>query len=161
MALKEALTEQIAALAAGGVTDFLSGMAQGTDLWCSQIVLALRKKAPELGLHCVLPCADQEKEWSISAQEQYHDILRQADEVIYINHAYHEGCMLERNHFLVDHSEILLAVWNGRRRSGTGATVGYARKCGREIILVHPLTRRISCEPSLDQAGGGGVFFEL
>ena len=43
--LKEVLTAQIKALADKGVTDFLSGMAQGVDLWCAQIVLALRKKS--------------------------------------------------------------------------------------------------------------------
>ena len=36
--LKEVLAAQISALAERGVTDWLSGMAQGTDLWCAQIV---------------------------------------------------------------------------------------------------------------------------
>ena len=34
--LKEVLAEQIKTLIDRGVTDFLSGMAQGTDLWCSE-----------------------------------------------------------------------------------------------------------------------------
>ena len=34
--LKEVLAEQIKTLVDRGVTDFLSGMAQGTDLWCSE-----------------------------------------------------------------------------------------------------------------------------
>ena len=44
VALKEKLTEQIARLAEAGVTDFFSGMAEGTDVYCAQIVLDLRKK---------------------------------------------------------------------------------------------------------------------
>lgn len=58
--LKEILAEQIRALAERGVTDFLSGMAQGADLWCSKIVLDLKKKNPALMLHCILPCKGQE-----------------------------------------------------------------------------------------------------
>lgn len=46
--LKGVLAEQIEALADRGVTDFLSGMAQGVDLWCAQIVLDLKEKSPAL-----------------------------------------------------------------------------------------------------------------
>lgn len=53
-------------------------------------------------------------------------------------------CMLERNHYLVKHTSILLAVYNGVRRSGTGATVRYAQKLGREIVMIDPSSRIIS-----------------
>ena len=52
--------------------------------------------------------------------------------------------MLERNRFLVDHAAALLAVYNGERRGGTAATVRYAQKMGRKIIVIAPLTRLIS-----------------
>lgn len=59
--LKEVIAEQIRTMVERGVTDFLSGMALGTDLWCAEIVLALRKENPALKLHCILPCEDQER----------------------------------------------------------------------------------------------------
>ena len=68
--LKEVLTEQITALIDRGVTDWFSGMALGTDHYCAQIVLDLRKGNPALRLHCVLPCAGQADSWSDSAREQ-------------------------------------------------------------------------------------------
>ncbi len=86
--LKEVLTAQIEALADRGVTDFLSGMAQGTDLWCSEIVLDLKKKNPALKLHCVLPCKGQESKWTASSQALYRSILEQADEVVYVSRDY-------------------------------------------------------------------------
>lgn len=52
--------------------------------------------------------------------------------------------MIDRNHRLVESAGLLLAVFNGVRRSGTGATVSYARKLGREIIMIDPLSREIS-----------------
>lgn len=136
--LKEFLTEQIKVLADRGITDFLSGMAQGVDLWCAQIVLELRKKNPALRLHCILPCEGQESRWAVSAQEHYHSILAQANEVIYVGRKYSRNCMLKRNRYLVDHCSILLAVYNGSRRSGTGATVRYAQQISREIIFIDP-----------------------
>lgn len=97
-----------------------------------------------LMLHCILPCKDQESKWTTSAQEHYHSILEQADEVIYVGQEYSRDCMLERNHYLVDHSSFLLAVYNDTRRSGTGATVRYALKQEREVIIIDPISKDIS-----------------
>lgn len=142
--LKEVLAAQIKALADSGVTDFLSGMAQGTDLWCSEIVLDLKKENPALRLHCILPCEGQEDKWPASEKERYRSFLKQADEVIYVNRTYKDGCMLERNRYMVDHSSVLLAVYNGNRRSGTGATVNYAKGKDRATIIIDPLTRMLA-----------------
>lgn len=136
--LKGVLAEQIKALAERGVTDFLSGMAQGVDLWCAQIVLDLKEKNPALRLHCILPYEGQEVKWPVAEQERYHSILRRADEVVYVNRAYHSDCMLERNRYMVDRASVLLAVYDETYRSGTGMTIRYAKKLGREIIVVNP-----------------------
>lgn len=142
--LKEVLAEQIKALADRGVTDWLSGMAQGVDLWCAQIVLDLRKENPALKLHCVLPCEGQESKWAASAQERYRSILAQANEVVYVGQEYNRDCMQERNRCMVDRASILLAVYNGAWRSGTGATVRYALKKGRDVIIIDPISRNIT-----------------
>ncbi len=146
VALKATLVEQITALAEAGVTQYYSGGADGTDLWCAEIVLALREKNPALKLHCVLPHEGQADKWSDSARERYHSILKQADTVDYVSRAYYDGCMIDRNHRLVESAGLLLAVYNGVRRSGTGATVNYARKMGREIIVIDPITRSVTHE---------------
>lgn len=142
--LKEVLARQIKALADRGVADFFSGMAQGVDLWSSQIVLDLKKKNPALKLHCVLPCKGQESKWPASAQERYRSILAQANEIVYVGQEYSRDCMLNRNRYMVDHASILLAVYNGAYRSGTGMTVRYAQSKHRKIILIHPITREVS-----------------
>lgn len=58
VALKEVLTAQIDALVRNGYTEFLSGMAEGTDIWAAQAVLTLREKYPAMKLHCILPCSN-------------------------------------------------------------------------------------------------------
>lgn len=142
--LKEVLAAQISALAKRGVTDFLSGMAQGTDLWCAQIVLDLRKKNPALKLHCILPCEGQDSKWTALTQERYRSILAQANEVVYISQTYRSGCMLERNRYMVDRASVLLAVYNGAYRNGTGMTVRYAQRLKREVIIIDPVARTLS-----------------
>ena len=116
IALKKALAKEITKLVDAGYTDFLSGMAEGTDAWAALAVLALKKENPALKLHCVLPCEGQADEWSASARELYISILGRADEVVYVSREYSKNCMLKRNRYLVDHTSCLLAVYNGERR---------------------------------------------
>ena len=144
VALKETLTAQIAALVADGYTEFLTGMAEGVDLWAAQIVLSLRVTNPALRLHCVLPCAGQSARWSAASQKQYRLVLEQADSIIFVNRTDKKNCMLERDRFLVSYASVVLAVYNGERRGGTSATVRYARKLGRELIVIDPETLTVT-----------------
>ena len=48
--------------------------------------------------------------------------------------------MLDRNKFMVDHANLLFAVYAGISRSGTASTVAYAQNQGREILILDPLT---------------------
>ena len=146
IALKETLAEQIATLAGAGVTEYFTGGADGVDCWAAEIVLTMREKNPALKLHCLLPHEGQADRWSDSAQERYHSILERANSVDYVSRQYYDGCMIDRNHRLVESAGLLLAVFNGVRRSGTGATVNYARKMGKEIIVIDPITRQVTRE---------------
>ena len=144
VALKAVLADQIIALVDDGFTQFLSGMAEATDTWFSLVVLSLREQNPAIKLHCILPCKEQADKWAASSRDLYYSILDRADSLVYVSRAYHKNCMLERNRFLVDHAAALLAVYNGERRGGTAATLRYAQKMGREIIVINPITRLIS-----------------
>lgn len=144
LALKAALAGQITRLVDAGVTDFYSGGADGVDCWAAMIVLELRKKNPALKLHLVLPHEGQESKWSDPAQERYRSILKQADSVEYVSRAYYKGCMIDRNHRLVEAAGVLLAVYNGERRGGTAATVRYARRLGRDTIILNPITLEVT-----------------
>ena len=161
VALKQTLTEQITALVDEGYTDFLSGMALGVDMWSAQIVLDLKKKKSGLGilglgrksnplkLHCILPCEGQEEKWPAASQKRYCAILEKADSVVYVNREYSDKCMLERDHVLVQFSSLLLAVYDGSFRSGTGATVRYAKRQGRELIIIDPATLAVTHEKAV------------
>lgn len=144
IALKAVLAEQVGNLVSAGVTGYYSGMADGADVWLSQIVLDFRKENPALKLHCLLPCEGQADKWSASARERYHSILEQADSVDYVSRKYYDGCMIDRNHRLVEAAGRLLAVYNGERRGGTAATVCYAQKLGREIVIIDPTSLEIA-----------------
>lgn len=147
IALKKTLSKQITLLADSGVTQFLSGMAEATDTWAALSVLELREKRPALKLHCILPCRGQADKWAASSRDVYRSILEQADSIVYVNRECSKNCMMERNRFLVEHSSTLLAVYNGEPRGGTAATVRYAQKLGREVIVIDPAILRVTTQP--------------
>ena len=150
--LQMTLAAEIKTLVEDGYTDFLSGMAEGVDTWAAEIILELREENPALRLHCILPCKSQADTWSASARVRYQYILEQADSIIYVHREKTRNCMLERNRFLVNHADLLLAVYSGEQRGGTAATVRYARKAGKSIVFVGQGIVRTnpadSCDPS-------------
>lgn len=142
--LRAVLYRQINALVHEGYTDFLCGMALGVDTWTAQAVLLLRKEHPELKLHCILPCVGQENYWTEQAKVRYVSIIKQADSRVYTSRRYYKNCMIDRNKFMVDHANLLFAIYGGNPKSGTAFTVSYARKQGKRVMILDPWTHRIS-----------------
>lgn len=123
-----------------GYTYFISGMALGIDMICAEIVLNLKKKYKNIILECAIPCLNQEKQWPLSEQERYRKILHKADIVHYVSkEEYSNTCMNDRNNYMVEQSDVVIAVWNGKP-SGTGNTVKLARNAGKKIRIVNPFS---------------------
>ena len=123
-----------------GYTYFISGMALGIDMICAEIVLNLKKKYKNIILECAIPCLNQEKQWPLSEQERYRKILHKADIVHYVSkEEYSNTCMNDRNNYMVEQSDVVIAVWNGKP-SGTGNTVKMARNAGKKIRIVNPFS---------------------
>ncbi len=63
-ALKEKLRALIVKLIEEeGVTHFISGMAQGVDMYAAEIVLELKKQHPQITLECAIPYERQAAYW--------------------------------------------------------------------------------------------------
>lgn len=127
-----------------GVTIFISGMALGVDMWASRIVLKLKERYPHIKLLCAIPCDKQYSRWIQSSIDEYHEILDRADEEYYVSkEPYNNYCMFNRDKWMVDNSDYVIAVYDGSK-SGTGHTVNYAIKKGVEIVQLQPKTLGIS-----------------
>ena len=138
--LKKVLTEQIDFPYRQGVTDFYTGCAQGIDLWAGEAVLTLMEQHPEIKLYCVVPFAAQDQKWTPEQQSRYHALLDRSSDVFLTQGKYSKDCYYIRNRYLVDHADIVLAVYdmNANKRSGTGYTVHYAQARGKTIIAIDP-----------------------
>lgn len=150
MELKLVLERQIDLLMEKGVCLFYSGMSQGIDLWCAEIILDRKKRQPHIRLHAAIPCQEQANKWSAQQRERYFGILEGCDEVATMQAYYTSACMAQRNRYLIDHAAYLLAVYDGAPKGGISYAVRYAEALGREIIFIHPDTLEIVSKADLE-----------
>ena len=133
--VKERLSEQIRKAVSEGYTAFITGMAKGVDLWAGQIVADLRGSGSEIRLIAASPYEGCGKGWSPEWRSLYLETLERADLVHYACQEYNKGYFMTRNKWMVDHSSLVLAVYNGEK-GGTRNTIDYARKQGIEVRLI-------------------------
>lgn len=118
-----------------GITNFISGMALGVDLDFAEIVLKLRDKYP-ITLECAIPDVNQALKWSGKDKLRYTSLLERADEKHYISGRNAADAMLTRNRYMVDTSEIVIAIFNGIEKGGTWYTINYAKKQNKRIEII-------------------------
>ena len=118
-----------------GITHFISGMAIGVDFDFAESVLKLRNKYP-VALECAIPCPNQTIKWSYADKLRYERILKSADKISLISQMYTPECMLKRNRYMVDKSEMVIAVFNGIEKGGTWYTINYAKRKNKKIELI-------------------------
>lgn len=152
--VQAALGVQIRRLYDEGVRTFISGMSAGVDLWAAAEVVALRRTHPAVQLVAAVPFSGQESRWPIPVQKEYHRLLDRCHrvEVLFDDKAALEdpsACYRQRNRWMVDRSGVVLAVCEldlPDSRTGTAATVRYARKQQRRILYIHPETLAVTEE---------------
>ena len=119
--LKKAIQEAVN----NGYTTFISGMARGVDMWAAELVLEERKSNGDIKLICASPYEGFEKSWSFAEKHRYNSIMKKADYIKYVCEHYSRQCSQIRNVWMVDHSALVIAAYNGES-GGTRNTIRYA-----------------------------------
>ncbi len=135
--VKSALTNEVIKLIDKGVIYYGAGGAIGFDTLAAQTIIELREDYPQIKLILIIPCRNQSDKWSQEDKRIYEDIKSKADKVVYLSEKYENGCMLKRNRHMVNHSNFVIAAWDGRKSGGTYYTINYAKKLKREITLLN------------------------
>lgn len=131
--LKQRLADTIEAVWSAGFHHFICGMAEGADLYFCEAVLALREEHPEVRLEAAIPFAGQAEHWPRAQRERYQRLLEQCDTRTVLREEYSRECMMERNRYMVDHADILIACYDGQS-GGTLNTMRYALKKNVQIL---------------------------
>ena len=116
-----------------GITTFYAGGTLGFDSIAAEAVIAQREELKDIWLVVVMPCCDQAARWSAEQRARYEWINRAADEVICLSERYYQGCMHDRNRYMIDHSRVCIC-YLAEQTGGTAYTVEYARSKGLKIF---------------------------
>lgn len=137
-ALKDRLRQEIIKYARLGPTIFSCGMTQGIDIICGELVAAIMEQYPDISLCCVLPYRNHGQRWPSAWRDRHNALLATANWVDCLNDTSHRGCFHQRDRYLVEDANTLIAVYDGRATGGTAYTVQYARKLGVEVVVIDP-----------------------
>ena len=134
---------------------FFCGGALGVDQMAFEIVRYIRDQELKLNpvsisLILAMPFEKQDNNWfKQDDKDRLKKQRREADQVVLVDALtdykydrvpigeYHPAKMQLRNEFMVDNSDVVIAVWDGSK-GGTGNCVKYAEKNGRRIIRIDP-----------------------
>lgn len=115
---------------------FVTGMAEGADLDFAEIVIDFRYEEYEVSLEAALPYPWKNPKRESEFSEKCDYVLQKCDKKTEVSDHYFKGCMQKRNRYMVDKSDVIIAVWNGKHKGGTWDTIKYAREQGKEIRYI-------------------------
>lgn len=125
----------------------LSSLAEGADRLVAEAIL--RRPASRLVAVIPFPLDDYVRDFGEEGSPSrvaFEHLLRRASEVIELpanpdrNEGYAQG-----GDYVVDHCDVLVAVWDGREaqgRGGTGEMVARARSQGKPVLIVRAGNRK-------------------
>lgn len=138
-----------------GARTFISGGAIGWDQIAFWTVQRLKNEYGDRYLKNIVsvPFKNQPNKWrNDEIITWYNKMLQRADEVIYVDELpqyakdrytptdqYSAMKMQLRNQHMVDHSDCVVACWNGDRSGGTANCVKYAEGQHKRVIQLKPL----------------------
>ena len=138
--VKDSLTQEIQQQ---NITTGLTCLAIGADQLFAQILDSFQ--IPNIA---IVPCEKYDETFSKdSDRENYYQYLASAKEAIKLDFPFpSEQAYYAAGKYVVDHSDVLFAVWNGKAAKGLGGTgdiVEFAKMKKKEIIHINPVTREI------------------
>ena len=137
--IKGMLLDEIKHWADQGCDVFYEGVARGMDIvFGEQVLLAKRQGYPHIKLIGVIPFEEQAAHWSEAWRDRYFSLMASSDDEVLISSHYTKDCYHRRNRYMVDHADILIAVYDGMGSGGTAYTVRYAMEQGKTIFSLDP-----------------------
>ena len=119
-----------------GYTHFISGMADGVDLDFASSVDDLSNNFEEIIFESALPYPLYTPVNPTEDDMVRNILVGRSQKITVVSPKYFNGCMQKRNRYMVDKSDLVLAVWNGEKRGGTWYTINYALKKGKPVRYI-------------------------
>lgn len=128
-----------------------SGLALGADTIWSKAILSMKKRYPDrVFFHAEIPMMNQKDAWFKESDIVFwHEQVDAADEKSIYDpnfHSYDESnrkrlagkVLNQRNIGMIEHADILLAVYDNKTSGGTKNAVDYAKSKNKHIQFIDP-----------------------
>ena len=107
------------------------GMASGCDILFGYILSAVKDVESNIKLSCVLPCKNYN-----SSNKYYQEIKETADEWIELSDKFYKGCDNVRDQYMIDHCDVLIAIWDDNKSGGVWSTIRKLKRQERKLFTV-------------------------
>lgn len=135
--LLDSLRREIDRASLSGPLWGVTSLAVGADQMFAELVLQARGK-----LHVIVPSTRYETTFRTEGLTRYRRLIAAAEEVEHLKfNEPTEEAFFAAGRRVVDLSDMLLAVWDGKPSRGLGGTadiVNYAQSSGRKVTIVWP-----------------------
>jgi len=132
--VKRELRREIAEAIGDNYTHFLSGFADGADVYFSEAVLELKAEYPNITLGAAIPY--RKRLDKLHEDVRTRALLAGCSEINIYSGEYFSGCFMKRNRAMVQASERVIAVHDGRDGGGTVFTMREASILQRDLRII-------------------------
>ncbi len=117
-------------------------LADGADQIFAEILYKIKKP------YCVvIPSKNYEKTFNKQALKKYNQLIQTSLETITLSfNQPEEEAFYEAGKYIVENSDVVLAIWDGKEAQGLGGTgdiVKYCFKKNKKVIHLNPLTLKV------------------
>jgi hypothetical protein len=116
-----------------------SSLSKGADQLFAKVVLNFG-----IELIAVIPCEHYEQTFGAKDRCVFYDLLNKCNSVIRLPFlSPTEAAFMDAGKYITDHSDIIIAIWDGQNARGYGGTadiVNYAISLEKPVIQLNPIT---------------------
>ena len=129
--IKKSLEQEVDSAIRDGITCFISGFADSADLLFVEIVAERITKNPALKLIAAIPY--RRRLDTLQKSERTKVLIDLCAEIFVVAEEYHPSVYAKRNRYMVEQSDRVIAVYDGREKGGTVETIRLAHTMKREL----------------------------
>lgn len=129
--IRKSLEQEVDRAISDGFTCFISGFADGVDLLFAGIVAERIAKNPALKLIAAIPY--RRRLDTLKKSERTRALIDLCVEIYVAGEEYHPSVYAKRNRYMVERSDRVIAVYDGREKGGTVGTIRLAHTTKKEL----------------------------
>jgi len=123
------------------VGEAFTSLAVGSDQVFAREALALG-----IPVNAVIPMIGYERFFTGSGLASYESLLLHCNVIVLEGGENDEKSFLNAGRYIVDSSDLVVAIWDGQPANGPGGTadiVDYCMELGRKVVHINPLLRTV------------------